>query len=119
MIVAPVRFHTEVSEVHENGQVVTTEQHSRTAFRQDVRVELSEKVPDNSESITSVDVQKVESEFVVRNVTIYDINEFLKQEYEESENPIERGNQTNKIWINIAKDSRRWTLSEEKFTMTV
>ena len=48
-----------------------------------------------------------------------DINEFLKQEYEESENPIERGNQTNKTWINIAKDRRRWALLEEKYTVTV
>ena len=48
-----------------------------------------------------------------------DINEFLKQEYEESENPIERGNQTNKTWINIAKDRRRWALLEEKYTMTL
>ena len=48
-----------------------------------------------------------------------DINEFLKQEFEENENPIERGNQTNKTWINIAKDRRRWALLEEKYTMTV
>ena len=34
-----------------------------------------------------------------------DINDFLKQEFEENENenPIERSNQTNKNWINIAK----------------
>ena len=34
-----------------------------------------------------------------------DIHEFLKQEFEENENenPIERSNQTNKNWINIAK----------------
>ena len=48
-----------------------------------------------------------------------DINEFLKQEFEESENPIESNNQTNKTWINIAKDRRRWALSEETYTMTV
>ena len=48
-----------------------------------------------------------------------DINEFLKQEFEEHENPIERGNQTNKTWINIAKDRRRWALFEENYTMTV
>ena len=33
-----------------------------------------------------------------------DINEFLKQEFEENENPIESSNQTNKTCINIAKD---------------
>ena len=48
-----------------------------------------------------------------------DINEFLKHEYEESENPIERGNQTNKTWMNIAKDRGRWALLEENYTMTV
>ena len=48
-----------------------------------------------------------------------DINEFLKQEFEESENPIESNNQTNKTWINIAKDRRRWALLEETYTMTV
>ena len=41
-----------------------------------------------------------------------DINDFLKQvrEEKENENPIERSNQTNKNWINIAKDWRRWAL---------
>ena len=49
--------------------VVTTEQHPKTTFRPDVQVEPSEEVPDNSESITSVDTRKVEHEFAVRNVT--------------------------------------------------
>ena len=48
-----------------------------------------------------------------------DINEFLKQEFEENENPIESSNQTNKTWINIAKDRRRWALLVETYTMTV
>ena len=50
-----------------------------------------------------------------------EINEFLKQEFEdnENENPIERSNQTNKNWIKIAKDRRRWALSEESYTLTV
>ena len=48
-----------------------------------------------------------------------DINEFLKQEFEENENPIESRNQTNKTWINIAKDRRRWALLEETYTTTV
>ena len=48
-----------------------------------------------------------------------DINEFLKQEFEETENPIESSNQTNKTWINIAKDRGRWALLEETCTMTV
>ena len=48
-----------------------------------------------------------------------DINEFLKQEFEENENPIESNNQTNKTWINIAKDRGRWALLEETYTMTV
>ena len=34
-------------------------------------------------------------------------------------NPIERSNQTNKTWINIAKDRRRWALLEENYTLTV
>ena len=33
--------------------------------------------------------------------------------------PIERSNQTNKTWINIAKDRRRWALLEENYTLTV
>ena len=48
-----------------------------------------------------------------------DINEFLKQEFEENENPIESNNQTNKTWINLAKDRRRRALLEEIYTMTV
>ena len=50
-----------------------------------------------------------------------DINDFLKQAYEEkeNENPIERSNQTNKNWINIAKDWRRWALLERDDKMTV
>ena len=50
-----------------------------------------------------------------------DINDFLKQVREEkkNENPIERSNQTNKSWINIAKDWRRWALLEGNYTMTV
>ena len=48
-----------------------------------------------------------------------DMNEFLTQEFEENEHPIERGNQTTKTWINIAKDRRRWPLLEENYTMTV
>ena len=34
-------------------------------------------------------------------------------------NPIGRSNQTNKNWINIAKDWRRWALLERDYTMTV
>ena len=41
-----------------------------------------------------------------------DINEFLKQEFEETENPFESSNQTNKTWINLAKDRRRWALTQ-------
>ena len=47
------------------------------------------------------------------------INEFLKQEFEEKENPIERSNQTNKTWINIAKDLKTWAPLEENYTLTV
>ena len=49
------------------------------------------------------------------------MNDFLKQvlEEKENENPTERSNQTNKNWINIAKDWRRWALLEGKYTMTV
>ena len=50
-----------------------------------------------------------------------DINDFLKQvlEEKENENPIEGSNQTNKNWINIAKDWRRWALSKGNYTMTM
>ena len=47
-----------------------------------------------------------------------DINEFLKQEFEETDNPIENSNQTNKTWINIAKDRGRRALPEQTCTMT-
>ena len=65
-------FDTEVLEVRENdnlGAIATTEQRPKTTFRPDVQVEPSEEVPDNSESITSVDTRKVERKFAVRNVT--------------------------------------------------
>ena len=47
-----------------------------------------------------------------------DINEFLKLEEDEIENFIESRSQINKTWINTAKDRGRWTLLEEKYTMT-
>ena len=49
--------------------IATTEQRLRTAFRSDVKIEPPDEVPDNSESITSVDTLKVERKFAVRNVT--------------------------------------------------
>ena len=48
-----------------------------------------------------------------------DINEFLKQEFEDTENSIESNNQTDKTWINIAEDRGKWALLEEAYTMTV
>ena len=42
-----------------------------------------------------------------------DINEFLKQYEDETENLTESSNHTNKNWINTAKDRGRWTLLEE------
>ena len=48
-----------------------------------------------------------------------DINEFLKQEFEDTKNPIESSNQTNKTWISLAKDRGSWALLEEASTMTV
>ena len=65
-------FVTEVLEALESDNldvVATTEQHSKTAFRSDVKVEPPEKVPDNSDPITSVDTREVERKFAVRNVT--------------------------------------------------
>ena len=47
-----------------------------------------------------------------------DINEFLKHEEDETENLIESSSQINKTWINTAKDRGRWTLLEDKNTMT-
>ena len=67
-----VWFDTEVLEALESDNldvVATTEQHSKTAFRSDVQVEPPEEVPDNSESITTVDTREVERKFAVRNVT--------------------------------------------------
>ena len=48
-----------------------------------------------------------------------DINDFLKQNLEEKENeePLERKNQNNNTWINIAIDRKEWTRLEEKYTM--
>ena len=46
-----------------------------------------------------------------------DINEFFKF-VEEIENLTESSNQINKTWINTAKDSGRWALLEENYTMT-
>ena len=45
-----------------------------------------------------------------------DINEFLKQIEEETENLTESSNQFNKTWTNTAKDRGRWTLLEENYT---
>ena len=45
-----------------------------------------------------------------------DINEFLKQIEDESENLTESSNHINKNWINTAKDRGRWTLLEENYT---
>ena len=48
-----------------------------------------------------------------------DINEFLKHEFEDINNPIESNSQTNKTWISIAKDRESWALLEETYTMTI
>ena len=48
-----------------------------------------------------------------------DINEFLTLVEDETENFIESRSQINKTWINTAKDRGRWTLLEEKYTMTL
>ena len=45
-----------------------------------------------------------------------DIDEFLKQTEDETENQTESSNQINKTWINTAKDRGRWTLLEENYT---
>ena len=45
-----------------------------------------------------------------------DINEFLKQIEDETENLTESSNHINKNWINTAKDSGRWTRLEENYT---
>ena len=48
-----------------------------------------------------------------------DINDFLKQIHDErkTEGPLERKNQNNNAWINIAIDRKEWTRLEEKYTM--
>ena len=45
-----------------------------------------------------------------------DINEFLKQTEDETENQTDSSNHINKSWINTAKDRGRWTLLEENYT---
>ena len=45
-----------------------------------------------------------------------DINEFLKQIEDETENLTESSNHINKNWISTAKDRGRWTLLEENYT---
>ena len=48
-----------------------------------------------------------------------DINDFLKQNFDERkiEESLERKNQNNIAWINIASDRKEWTRLEEKYTM--
>ena len=48
-----------------------------------------------------------------------DINEFLKHEFENINNPIESNSQNNKTWISIAKERESWALLEEAYTMTI
>ena len=48
-----------------------------------------------------------------------DMNEFVKQEFEDTKDPIESNHQTNKTWISTAKDRGNWALLEEAYTMTV
>ena len=47
-----------------------------------------------------------------------DINDFLKQNHDErkTDEPQERKNQNNNMWINIAIDRKVWTRLEEKYT---
>ena len=47
-----------------------------------------------------------------------DINDFLKQNHDERKNeePLERKNQNNNAWINIAIDRKEWTRLEEKYS---
>ena len=51
----------------------------------------------------------------IRNRWEDDINEFLKQIEDETENLTESSNHINKNWINTAKDRGRWTLLEENY----
>ena len=48
-----------------------------------------------------------------------DINNFLKQELDGDDDPIELSNQLNKIWTELARDRKRWTQLEETYTMIV
>ena len=52
----------------------------------------------------------------MKMISMISSNKYLKKK---NENPIERSNQTNKNWINIAKDWRRCALLEENYTMNV
>ena len=67
-----VWFDTEALEAFKRDNLdtdATTVQHSRTTFRPDVEIEPPEEVPVNSDSPTSVGIQKAEGKFAVRDVT--------------------------------------------------
>ena len=86
-----VWFDTEVLEALESDNldvVAATEQHSKTAFRSDVQIEPSEEIPNISESLTSIDAQKVESEFAARNVTELIVDD--GRQAERSDDAVER-----------------------------
>ena len=73
MLPCQVWFDTEAPEASERDDldtITTTEQHLRTLARSEVRVESPRGISANSKFLnTSVGTQKVEGEFVVRNVT--------------------------------------------------
>ena len=70
--------------------IATTVQHLRTAFGSHVQIEPPEEVPDNSESITSVDTRKVERKFAVRNVTELIVDDGQQADRQRSEDAVER-----------------------------
>ena len=53
---------------------------------------------------------------IPRKIWEDDINEFLKQIEDETENLTESRNHIDKNWINTARVSGRWTLLEENYT---
>ena len=67
---------------------------------------------------TQLKIQDQQSDWETKKIWEDDINEFLKLVGDETENFTESSSQINKTWINTAEDRGRWTLLEEKYTMT-
>ena len=66
---------------------------------------------------TQLKIQDQQSDWNTKKKMEDDINDFLKQEFEDPKNPIVC-NQTNKTLISIATDRGSWALLGEAYTNT-